>query len=320
VSPSPATLKELHEAESANKKKKTGQETDHEEEQEDEDEKDEDKVTVLSLSDTFETLSISLNPPPQHQVQQSFLTPPWGSSSLCTTPQFSPHPSYYSSPMDNPRTHLPPGSVVAGQSCASSTFSSGELSLELTSPVDGTPNSPFKFLVNRQYPEKNPVRMKFTRVMKYEYQGFERTVWEVAITVPHPNFSKWEAYFVKPNKILFKGPSRGYWESQFPNDPIMKKAHKAAELAIKKNPLHEENWWQVEIPKEKDEDMDVVLDNIILSRHSNMIKREVQKLMSVEYGELKGCVLVWKIAEVGGIQMEKQEESLLNLQSFLMNM
>jgi hypothetical protein len=142
---------------------------------------------------------------------------------------------------------------------------------------------------------------------------------------------------VKPNKILFKGPSRSYWETPeilwneechdvqnkrlhpFPDDPVIKKAHKAAELAIKNNPVRKENWWQAEIPKEKDEDIDVVLDNTILSGHSNIIKKGVRKLKAVKHGGLQGLVLVWKIAEVGGIQTEKEEESLPDIES-LMNM
>jgi hypothetical protein len=32
-----------------------------------------------------------------------------------------------------------------------------------------------------------------------------------------------------------------------------KKAHKVTKLAIKKDPLCEENWWQAEIPKGKDD-------------------------------------------------------------------
>jgi hypothetical protein len=196
----------------------------------------------------------------------------------------------------------------------------------------------FKFLVNRPYPEKNPAQMKFTRASNYEHEGFEHIMWEAAITVPHADFSKWEAYLEKPNCILFKGPSRSYWESPailwspechnvknkkshpFPNDPATKKAHKATELAIEKDPLHEENWWQAEIPKGKDEDTDLVLDNTILSGTSDgdKIRKEVQKLKSVEFGgNLKGLVLVWKIAEVGGIQTEKQMEQVPDIQSLM---
>jgi hypothetical protein len=39
----------------------------------------------------------------------------------------------------------------------------------------------------------------------------------------------------------------------FPHDPETKKAHKVTKLAIKKDPLCEENWWQAEIPKGKDD-------------------------------------------------------------------
>jgi hypothetical protein len=94
--------------------------------------------------------------------------------------------------------------------------------------------------------------MKFMRISNYEHQGYERTVWEVMITVPHPDFHKWEAYLLKPNFILFKRPTRSYWEAPdilwnpachdvknnkthpFPDDPTTKKAHKAAELASKR--------------------------------------------------------------------------------------
>lgn len=177
--------------------------------------------------------------------------------------------------------------------------------------------------------------MKFMRISNYEHQGYEQTVWEVMIMVPHPDFHKWEAYLLKPNFILFKGPTRSYWEAPdilwnpachdvknnkthpFPDDPTTKKAHKAAELAIEKDPVHEENWWQAEILKEKDEDTDVVLDNTILSGSSDKIKKEIRKLKSVERNELKGLVLVWKIAEAGGIQTEKQTESFPDLNSLM---
>ena len=177
--------------------------------------------------------------------------------------------------------------------------------------------------------------MKFTRISNYEHQGYERTVWEVMITVPHPDFHKWEAYLLKLNFILFKGPTRSYWEAPdilwnpachdvknnkthpFPDDPTTKKAHKAAELAIEKDPVREENWWQAEILKEKDEDTDVVLDNTILSGSSDKIKKEIRKLKCVERNELKGLVLVWKIAEAGGIQTEKQTESFPDLNSLM---
>jgi hypothetical protein len=182
-----------------------------------------------------------------------------------------------------------PGSV-AGQSGAS-TFSSGG-SWEM---VEGTKMTPFKFLVNRQYPEKNPARIRFTRVSNYEHEGFERIVWEAMITIPHADFSKWEAYFERPNFILFKGPSRSYWESPailwspechdvknkkshpFPDDMATKKAHKASELAVEKDPPCEENWWWEEIPKAKDEDTNLMLDNTILSGTSDgdRIRKEV---------------------------------------------
>jgi hypothetical protein len=202
--------------------------------------------------------------------------------------------------------------------------------------VEGTRTAPFRVLVNRQFPEKNTARMKFTRVPNYEHEGFERIVWEVAITVPHADFSKWEAYFQKPNGILIKGPSRSYWEAPdilwnpdchdvknknthpFPHDPATRKAHKATELAIESNAvIREENWWLAEIPKEKDDDTDVALDNTILSGPSDKIKKEVRKLKSVEFAGLKGLVLVWKIAEIGGIQTEKQTESFPDVQSLM---
>jgi hypothetical protein len=60
-----------------------------------------------------------------------------------------------------------------------------------------------------------------------------------------------------------------------------------------------------------------VLDNTILSGPSDEIKKEVRKLKSVEFGDLKGLVLVWKIAEAGGIQTEKQTESFPDVQSLM---
>jgi hypothetical protein len=181
--------------------------------------------------------------------------------------------------MTSANPNLNPGSV-AGQSGAS-TYSSGR-SWET---VEGTKMTLFKFLVNCQFPEKNPAQMKFTLVSNYdEHQGLERIIREAAITVPHhADFSKWEAYSEKPNHILFKGPSRSYWESPailwspechnvknkkthpFPNDRATKKAHKATKLAIKKDPLCKVKWWQAEIPKGKDQDTNLVLDNTILS-------------------------------------------------------
>lgn len=205
--------------------------------------------------------------------------------------------------------------------------------------MEGTKLNPFRFIVNREFPEKNPARIKFTRIPNYEHQGFEHVVWEAAITIPHGDMLKWDAYFQKPNHIMFKGPSRSYWETPdilwnpdchdvkdknkkthpFPDDQATRKAHMASDLAIEKNPtVRDENWWQAEIPCDKVDGADVVLDNSILSGSTPEVKKEYRKLRATLCNaDLRGLVIVWKIAEVGGIQTEKQMDLVPDVQSLM---
>lgn len=163
-------------------------------------------------------------------------------------------------------------------------------------------------------------------------------VWEAVISIPHGDLTKWDAYFQQPNQILFKGPSTSYWErseilwdpdchdvkdkraNPFPQDLATKKAHKASELAIeKRKEIRDENWWLAEIPSEKVDGVHVVLDNNILSGSSSpVIKKEIRKLKSQLHGtDIRGLVLVWKIAEVGGIQTERQMEAVPDVKSLM---
>jgi hypothetical protein len=165
---------------------------------------------------------------------------------------------------------------------------------------------------------------------------FEHNVWEIKVTIPHLDYDKWEAYFKYPNFILVKAPSICFWEKTnilwnpdchdvrdpkvhpFPADPTTQKAHTMLELAIKKEPLREYNWWEFEIPKEKDEDTDVVLDNSVLSGPMEKIKKKARRLKAPKdkHG-LKGVVVSWKIAEAGGTQIKKQTDEVPDVESLL---
>jgi hypothetical protein len=207
--------------------------------------------------------------------------------------------------------------------------------------LEGTKNAPFKFRVNPFFPEKNPARIKFVRVPNYAHNGFEHVVWEASITVPHHDFSKWDAFFGYPNFIMFKGPSMSHWEAgdllwnpkchdvkdlkahPFPLDVATKTAHTAIELAIEKaGELRDENWWQAEVveagQQEQGDQSRMVLDNNILSPGaSHQIAKVIRKLKAVDGTDLRGCVLVWKICEAGGIQTEKTKERIPDLKSLL---
>jgi hypothetical protein len=371
VQPGPATLRELQEERERAKQHRNSSHAKNKNTDlllgvEEEDDSEEEEYTVASLSNTFEDLDLSSHP--HHQASlftpppASLFTPP-GSSLQTTDPeqllqQFSlcprpPPASLFTPPGSSLQTTDPeqllqqfspcPRPLLAGTMDHPPTVASlaGSSGLSFSTEgslgaVEGTKAYPFKFMVNREYPEKNPARIKFTRVMNYEHEGFEHVVWEAAITIPHGDLKKWDAYFQKPNQILFKGPSRSYWEDPdilwnpdchdvknknthpFPDDQATKKAHNASELAIEKNSLRNENWWQAEIPCDKVDGADVVLDNNILSGNSHLVKKEVRKLKARLYGaEVKGLVLVWKIAEVGGIQTERQMEAVPDVQSLM---
>lgn len=262
-----------------------------------------------ALLNDFGRLSLNRRPPPSAT----------GSSSSAFE---SPSPSVQKSS----QLSTPPRSVTLKGS--TSTFPSPQhpfspnMDLQV---LEGTQANPFKFDVNRQYPEKNIARFTFTYVPTYNHKGWQGSVWELEMDVPHMDFNKWEVRVSGPNGILIKGPSKSYWEKTailwneqchdykdkdkhpFPSDEATQKAHQAAELAIDGNPNREFNWWLAEIPP-KEGESEVQLDNTILSGPGVHLSRAVRKVKSPEYPDLKGAVLTWKIAEGGGVQTEKQKE------------
>ena len=113
---------------------------------------------------------------------------------------------------------------------------------------------------------------------------------------------------------------------RFQVDQATMDAHKAAEVNIKKTPERESLWWEVEVPGVK-------LDNSILTGSSGALISKVKpadgaddssrlpfrklKDRQVRGQEFKGCVLVWRVAEKGGTQIEEEEDELADLVNFM---
>ena len=253
-------------------------------------------------------------------------------SSRCSTPTQWPHSarrtslSLLPSPLKTTARFSPamepqkPASVVGG-------LSSSTGSLSDFHSIEESQENPFRFRINQLFPEKNPFRVEVLRVKKYEHEGFERNVWEFCVTISVQHYDKWEAFFQFPNTIIIKGPSTDYWTKSeifwkedchdykdkkkypFPYDPATESANTALELAIEKEPQCEYNWWEIEIPKLKDEDGELTLDNSIFSGSGDGIKKGIRKLKDPQYG-LQAVVVYWKIAKVGAIQTKWQNNSI----------
>lgn len=283
---------------------------------------DKDDIDEESLSAAFEKqLSTSFISPslrhstPTQWQHSATLRPARTSSSSLPSPLKT--TTRFSSPAMDPQK---PPSVVGGIS--SSTGSLSEFYL-----IDGSKESPFKFRVNRLFPEKNPFRIEVLRVEKYEHEGFERNIWEFRVTISAQHYEKWEAFFRPPNFVVIKGPSTDYWTKSeifwkedchdykdkkkypFPYDQATESANTALELAIEKEPQREYNWWEFEIPKVKDEDTEATLDNSVFSGPSDVIKKGIRKLKDPKYG-LHAVVVYWKIAEAGAIQTKRQNNNI----------
>ena len=209
VHPGNGTLRELEEA-----RNKEG----HDDISGDKDDSIEENANEdFDLIQAFENLETPTRPPYSHP--HPLATPPRGQRS--STPQLqsrtltrqhsNPRSSLATlSPASSPAFYSPtmeyPGSVASAP-LSSSMFSSIELNC-----IQGSKMNPFKFQVNRLFPEKNPARIGFCQITHYEYQGFEHKVWEAKVTIPHLDYDKWEAFFKFPCYIVFKAPSIGSWE------------------------------------------------------------------------------------------------------------
>ena len=152
----------------------------------DKDDTDEESLSAAiekQLSTSFISPSLRHSTPTQWQ-HSATLRPARTSSSSLPSPLKT--TARFSSPEMDPQK---PASVVGGIS-SSSTGSLSEFYL-----IEGSKESPFKFRVNRLFPEKNPFRIEVLRVEKYEHEGFERNIWEFRVTISVQHHEKWEASF-----------------------------------------------------------------------------------------------------------------------------
>ena len=210
----------------------------------------------------------------------------------------------------------------------SSVASISTLSATKEDLVEGSEKNPFKYTINKDYPEKNPARIPFCFLPDHDHEGHTYRAWKLKATIPHHDYNSWDAYFEKPNCIKVKAPSLSYYEKKdriwnpelhdvkdrnahpFHLDEATRKADAQLEAAIKKDQAREYNWWKFEIPG-------VVLDNSILSGASRTKIKKEPRPMTAErpHKDLKGAVAVWIIAEAGGIQVETEnvEDDVLNM-------
>jgi hypothetical protein len=148
---------------------------------------------------------------------------------------------------------------------------------------------------------------------------YTRNGFDIRRTVAAPDMEEWTATIptnfspqYSKRVILFKGPSRDYWQrntDKYHADghvgcEATKKAHSATEIAIEELPVRQWSYYLLVFPPS------IVLTNLIFSRDEEVVPQGKNPMKSKAADnpfkkDLRAMVLFWKIAIKGGKKVGK---------------
>jgi len=199
--------------------------------------------------------------------------------------------------------------------------------------VEGTYDNPFKFTVNRHFPELNPFGLLPIRVPHYEVGDKQYTVWQLAAFVAHHDYEKMSAYTTDmADTILLIMPAVGFWlnvkrllsmscfalpdatKHPFLSNEAVMSAHRRQNGATADDPSRQNVHLLVKFP------VDHPLDNNVMAPNEEAITKKCLFLKKTEKtgehtpdgkevaNEFKALVAYWEIAEKAGQRTGTQKK------------
>jgi len=270
-------------------------------------------------SAAFETLRVS-EPSPALAARFQSTPPPLSRTSTPNHHHSFPSPPASAATNDMYRPYLSP--MLAHPSPVAS-------SVMAPTVIQGTEANPYKYTVNRLYPERNPSPISFCFIARLEAHNATYPGVEFALEVPIYDVSKVQATLKSHCIIGVKVPTIPHYQKAevlwdpachdatalFPADEATEQARRQQEIAIEGDPVRAFKHYEFEIPG-------VVLDNSIMSGFEigNVIRHQVRKVKATPAPNdagYKSLVLTWKVAEARGSKFQQQAapsvDDLLNM-------
>jgi hypothetical protein len=233
---------------------------------------------------------------------------------------FKKHVTILTSPTrNNPLSTPPRRGAVAPSSPPRYSIAGASSTPSAPSSASGTKENPYIIRVNTTYPERNQ-DFSISWVPSMIKDSFSYSGFHIRRSVPVLDYDRWEAALPKEGEypahldfrlVLIKGPSQNVWfrDSDQYHASLQcfatKNVHKATGIAIEKDESRHHSYWLLEFPK------GVVLDNKIFSEDPYDVKASWNRLTSSAKQnptklDLRGMVLMWQIAEIGGQRITKK--------------
>jgi hypothetical protein len=186
-------------------------------------------------------------------------------------------------------------------------------------------------IIDVWYPERNGPMFDIEKLQEVEHKNYFHTAYHIRMSIPLPDYLWWEAFVPDPREfpsllklygrvIMLRGPSRAFWlwdaarchmdTAKF-DCPKTKQRHDKTDTAIENDPSRKYSYHLLVFPQ------GVVLDNSIFSDNNTQITRH-QLAHKLEADDVEnkfrqviwGMNVYWRIAEVGGIRIRKEEDTI----------
>ena len=195
----------------------------------------------------------------------------------------------------------------------------------------GTQDNPFPIYVDLEETHLN-LGFDIARVVGTKHEHHKYAAFHIRRSVDVPDFMHWSAYVPHSNSlpmnevsrvIIIKGPSKSYWfrdQDELYHDnleekdacPVLKDTLVARSLTFNTDPNKFFFYWKLIFPEGTD------LDNAVYSNDLPLLKRDfvsmgLRKEESDFTVDIPGVILVFKIAERGGVRVSKEKDEVPEL-------